>query len=209
MNHTKSLLLVTFLWIPLRLHAGAMPEKAPHLHGQHPFALQQQPMPHFGPPAHNAQAPGLPGPGGMPELPPGVTPEQFETALKEIDTFFNNMSEEEMKEFLNFVQDVESGKIDINELLPPGMMPPPGAKPAPPTHEAKPMPQPEVRPQAPKAPALRNKQAALLMLKNIVERASAIRVKAASYDRVAQALEPWNKKLDTLTYYLHVLSFLE
>ncbi len=155
------------------------------------------------------------GPGGIPGLPPGVSQEQFDAAVAEVDTFFKNMSEEEMNEFLNFAQeltrDIESGKVDINDLLPPGMLQPPQApqpapKPVGPQQEERPQPMQEAHPEKPKTPALRNKSVAQQMLKNILDRIGSIRTKAASYERVADTLKPWNKKLDDLTYYVHVIS---
>lgn len=190
-----------FFFFPLTLAITTLSFHAPaHRHAP-PMKLAQQ-----GPPPLDF-GPG--GPGGMQGLPPGVTQEQFEAALQEVDNFFKNMSEEEMNEFVNFVQDVESGKINIDELLPPGMVPPPtpGApqKPAAPTPAAKPV-EALVEKPKPAAPALRNKKTAQEMVKNIIERLASLHAKAEGYELVADKLKPWRKQLDTLVYYLTVVS---
>jgi hypothetical protein len=155
--------------------------------------MQPGPMPQFGP-------------NGMPEF----SEEEFKALAQEVENFFKNMSEEELAEFVKFAEDVESGKIDINELLPPGMvqqMPPmqrPPQQPAIKPEETKPQP-PEAAPAKP-APALRNKVSAQKMINDILDRLSSLRAKASSYERVADRLRPWDQQLDDLTYYLHIIS---
>jgi hypothetical protein len=176
--------------------------------GSAAYAMQKpgQPMPAqpMGPPMQTESGSFLPfGPGG-----PEISKEEFESLTKEVETFFKNMSDEELAEFVKFVDDIESGKVDINELLPPGMMQPPVGpqqrpQPVAPKSEIKPTPE---APAKPAAPALRNKANAEKMIKGILDHLDSIRSKAEGYELVADNLKPWNKKLDDLTYYLHVIT---
>lgn len=186
MNRMYKIILAVTLGLPLCTYP---------LNGPRPghARMQPGPMPQFGP-------------NGMPEF----SEEEFKALAQEVENFFKNMSEEELAEFVKFAEDVESGKIDINELLPPSMvqqLPPmqrppqqPVAKPEEPTKEVS-----EVTPVKP-TPALRNKVDAQKMINNLLERLSSLRAKASSYERVADRLRPWDQQLDDLTYYLHIIS---
>lgn len=158
------------------------------------------------------------GPAGMQfdmsQLPPGVTQQDLERAAKEVDEFFKNMSEDDMKSFMEFVHDVETGKVDINELLPPGMqMQPPTKQPAPAGPKAQViMPKGsevatiKTEPQEQVKPMLRNKKNAEIMLKELIEHLTSLRSKASTYAKVAEQLTSLYESLDMLMYYLHALS---
>lgn len=138
------------------------------------------------------------GPMDLTGLPPGVTPEQYQKALEEIDTFFNNMSEEEMRDFMGFVKDLEDGKIPVEELMGPipAQKPKTDAKPAPtPTPAPAPLPEIKQEKEKPKAPPLRNKTAAEEMLNALMYHVQSLRTKAGSYRTVSETMAPFSARL--------------
>jgi hypothetical protein len=138
---------------------------------------------------------------------PMPSPEEFEKALAEIDNFFKNMSDEEMQDFMNFLQDVETGKVKLDDLLPPGTELPFGPPPQQPTKETKPL-EPEHAPVAEPAPKkiFRDRTSTQQMLAQLIEYLTSLRHKASVARKVAETLAPLNHSLDTLIYYLHIIS---
>jgi len=145
--------------------------------------------------------------------PEALNTPQFKAMVEEAEGFLNNLSEEEMKEFMGFYEEflkgVESGEIDLNEYLPEGILQPltPEQAEALIAEEQAPAPTPIPTP-APAAPitAIEDVNDAIAMLNAIIERINNIFSKAESDPTISDSLTPWKERLHKLVVYLQLLS---
>jgi hypothetical protein len=144
---------------------------------------------------------------------PQLSPAQYQDMMAEVDNYLSKMSEEEinnmvqeaMKDpgFQKFVEEVETGKIKLEDLYgaPPQAPPAPKADAKTPTPSTLPTPPAEKPILAP----LRSKAVAMETVQALIKSIGDLRIKTTAYHKVADALKPWNKTLDSFTYYLRAM----
>ncbi|MBN1549553.1 hypothetical protein JW872_02730 [Candidatus Babeliales bacterium] len=138
---------------------------------------------------------------------PMPTEEEIQAASAFLEDFFNNMSDEEMADFMQFyegfVQDIESGKIKVEDIFGPL----PEQPPVTPQEPKKPEPQnlPEQKPAPVTQDNLRDKKATAEIIKKLIASITSLKTKAASSHKVLTTIEPLSKEIDTLVYYLYAL----